>query len=471
MNSTRWSASACEDTSITQAAHRASTISRSRRCRSGASGVVRAAHRCSTAADAVADRADAAAAQAGGVEDVRQQVAGRGLAVRAGDADADAVPRSGARGRPPRGRQREPRVRASTSHGGVSLRGAADVSAMTQCRAAPDRLRRKRGSVVPLAAAPRRTPRPGSRGASRTPRPRHGARSSVPAAHRVAPGKRARGPTRRSSSSPSVIGVASRRPCGCRDDVGPGSTRHDMPRSSGVPGSISLVDDDPVAEQARATAEPGQQLRGLARAQPPQVRHEAGGDHRRRGARAHRGTGRRRHHPRGLRRPRGVPRRPVPDGSTFGRHAEMPQRGLGDPLEHRRGDGTAVEALPVRRVDHDEHRDAPGRATGRTRRTTRCSSTSSSGRSRAWPRCRSCRQSCSRRCGPPSPCRAATTASMIAVSLAAVSGATAAGSPSAAARCAGCPRCVARTSRGSTSSPPVAIELTAATIWIGVTPI
>ena len=66
---------------------RASTISRSSACTSGASGVVRVAHVAGIGADPVADGAEDAAADAGGLEDRRDQVSGRRLAVCAGDSD------------------------------------------------------------------------------------------------------------------------------------------------------------------------------------------------------------------------------------------------------------------------------------------------------------------------------------------------------------------------------------------------
>ena len=109
MPSTRRSDSACDDTSIAHAPQPRSTISRSSACTSGASGVVCVASRSSSPI-AVRDRAEQAAADAGGLEDRREQIRRRRLAVGAGDADdlhlaaRMAVERRGEQ------RQREPRV-------------------------------------------------------------------------------------------------------------------------------------------------------------------------------------------------------------------------------------------------------------------------------------------------------------------------------------------------------------------------
>ena len=86
MPSTRRSDSACDDTSIAQAPQPRSTISRSSACTSGASGVVRVASRTSSPI-AIGDGAEHAAADAGGLEDRRDQIGRRRLAVGAGDAD------------------------------------------------------------------------------------------------------------------------------------------------------------------------------------------------------------------------------------------------------------------------------------------------------------------------------------------------------------------------------------------------
>ena len=80
--------SACDDTSIAHAPSPRSTISRSSVWTSGASGVVRAASRTSgRRCPRRYDRAENAAADVGRLEDRREQIRGRRLAVRAGDAD------------------------------------------------------------------------------------------------------------------------------------------------------------------------------------------------------------------------------------------------------------------------------------------------------------------------------------------------------------------------------------------------